>query len=160
MTLDDEKTIVPEWCSVQDKAAVKGLHAIVEHTGAISHLNCEQLDTLLRRAALAAGATILGSNFHDFGDGLGNTGVLILAESHISIHTWPENNYAAIDIFFCSASRPSGIESIEAALEILRSADKKGVFYYDVITRVVPPKAQKLATRKKVESTVQINQLT
>ena len=91
--------------------SVKGLHAIIEHSGAISHFDCDQLEQLLSQAALAAGATILGANFHDFGNGMGNTGVLMLAESHISVHTWPENNYAAIDIFVCSNSDGQGLDN-------------------------------------------------
>lgn len=74
-----------------------------------------QIEALLRRAAVAAEATILGSHFHTFGGEGGVTGVLLLAESHLSIHTWPENAYAAIDIFMCGHHR------IEAALQLLRA---------------------------------------
>jgi S-adenosylmethionine decarboxylase len=48
------------------------------------------------------------------------TGVLLLAESHISIHTWPEAGFAAVDIFMCGAARPQLVlERIEAALRPL-----------------------------------------
>ncbi len=47
------------------------------------------------------GATIVGQSFHKF-DPVGVTGILAIAESHISIHTWPEYGYAAVDIFTCS----------------------------------------------------------
>ena len=40
---------------------------------------------------------------HGFGDGLGVTGVALLAESHITVHTWPERHYAAFDVFMCGA---------------------------------------------------------
>lgn len=59
------------------------------------------IEELLRQAAQAAQAHILTSHFHTFGGNGGVTGVLLLAESHISIHTWPEYHYAAIDIFMC-----------------------------------------------------------
>ena len=59
------------------------------------------IEELLRQAAQAAQAHILTSYFHTFGGNGGVTGVLLLAESHISIHTWPEHHYAAIDIFMC-----------------------------------------------------------
>lgn len=59
------------------------------------------IEELLRQAAQAAQAHILTSHFHTFGGSGGVTGVLLLAESHISIHTWPEHHYAAIDIFMC-----------------------------------------------------------
>ncbi len=66
----------------------------------------ERIDMLLRDAALAAGARVLHGHFHKFGEGMGVTGVLLLAESHISIHTWPENGFAAVDIFMCGAAEP------------------------------------------------------
>jgi len=117
---------------------VKGLHAIIEHSGEISRYDCEKLELLLSSAAKAAGATILGANFHSFGEGVGNTGVLILAESHISVHTWPENNYAAIDIFFCGNLDRDGLGPVEAAIQVLRSADKNGSFHSQIISRCAP----------------------
>lgn len=54
----------------------------------------------LRTAAQQAGATILAEQFHQF-DPHGITGFLLLAESHISVHTWPEEGLAAIDVFTC-----------------------------------------------------------
>lgn len=74
------------------------------------------IDALLRRAALAAGARILHGHFHSFGAGGGVTGVLLLAESHISIHTWPEAGFAAVDVFMCGAARP------RLALQVLEEA--------------------------------------
>jgi len=109
-----------------------GYHAIIEHVGMISFMNVDELELLLRKAAVAANAKVLGANFHDFGAGLGNTGVLLLAESHISIHTWPENNYAAIDVFVCSDS-----DSLEKAISVLVDADKEGSFDYQIIERRV-----------------------
>ena len=51
-------------------------------------------------AAKEAGATIVGETFHKFSP-VGVTGVVAIAESHLSIHTWPEYAYAAVDIFTC-----------------------------------------------------------
>lgn len=62
---------------------------------------------VLKQAAIIAGATILTERWHHFGSGSGYTGVVILAESHISIHTWPENGYAGIDIFMCGNADPN-----------------------------------------------------
>jgi len=62
------------------------------------------LESLLRRAAVDAGARVLSSHFHSFGDEAGVTGVVLLAESHISIHTWPECGMAVADIFMCGES--------------------------------------------------------
>tara|TARA_B100001123_G_scaffold311139_1_gene347973 strand:- start:6695 stop:7084 length:390 start_codon:yes stop_codon:yes gene_type:complete len=52
-------------------------------------------------AARTIGATIVDETFHKFNP-LGVTGVVAIAESHLTIHTWPEYSYAAIDIFSCS----------------------------------------------------------
>lgn len=74
------------------------------------------LEGLLRAAATTAGAQVLHSHFHSFGAGQGVTGVVLLAESHISIHTWPEFGFAAVDLFMCGAARP------QLALEIIQEA--------------------------------------
>ena len=69
----------------------------------------------LQQAAKAAGASVISAHFHHFGVGQGVTGVLLLMESHISIHTWPEHGYAALDIFMC------GQAQVDAALRVLQS---------------------------------------
>jgi S-adenosylmethionine decarboxylase proenzyme len=51
-------------------------------------------------AASYSGATVLGSSFHYFTP-QGVSGVIVIAESHLAIHTWPEYEYAAVDIFTC-----------------------------------------------------------
>ena len=54
-------------------------------------------------AAIDCGATVLGESFHHFNP-QGVSGVVVIAESHLSIHTWPEYEYAAVDIFTCGTS--------------------------------------------------------
>lgn len=54
----------------------------------------------LQSAAKAMGATVLSANFHPFAP-VGISGVVLIKESHLTIHTWPEHDYAAIDIFTC-----------------------------------------------------------
>jgi S-adenosylmethionine decarboxylase len=96
-----------------------GLHLLADLNGIAPELLTDpaRLDALLREAALAAGARILHSHFHTFGPGMGVTGVLLLAESHISIHTWPEAAFAAADVFMCGAAQPQrALAVIEAAL--------------------------------------------
>ncbi len=77
---------------------------ILDHFGGRYAKDTEALEAALRAASLKAGATVVDSKFHHFGEGGGVTGVVLLAESHISIHTWPELDYAAIDIFMCGAA--------------------------------------------------------
>ena len=57
----------------------------------------------MRAAAKAAQATVVNSSFHHFGP-QGVSGVLVLAESHLSVHTWPEHAYASADIYVCGDS--------------------------------------------------------
>ncbi|MCK6552109.1 adenosylmethionine decarboxylase, partial [Myxococcota bacterium] len=57
--------------------------------------------THMLAAARAAGATIITERFHKFAPH-GVSGVVILAESHLTIHTWPEHGYAALDLFTCA----------------------------------------------------------
>ncbi len=85
-----------------------GIHLLADLAGIDAALlvDADAIDALLRTAAVAAGARILHSHFHTFGPGMGVTGVLLLAESHISIHTWPEHGFAAADIFMCGEAQP------------------------------------------------------
>lgn len=62
----------------------------------------DYIEAQLRLAAKAAGARILGAIFHRFNPH-GVTGVLVVQESHLAIHTWPERGYAAIDLFTCGS---------------------------------------------------------
>jgi S-adenosylmethionine decarboxylase len=63
------------------------------------------LEAILVNAAKSAGATVLAAHFHHFGGEHGVTGVVLLAESHVTIHTWPEHRFAALDIFMCGKAR-------------------------------------------------------
>lgn len=81
-----------------------GCHLILDHYGGRFAQDAVRLEDVLRDAARQAGAQVIDARFHHFGKGGGVTGVLLLAESHISIHTWPELDYAAIDIFMCGAA--------------------------------------------------------
>lgn len=85
-----------------------GRHLIVDYWGvdASKLISCEEVDKILCESAVAAGATVLSSHFHHFGEGCGITGVVVLSESHMSIHTWPEKNYCAIDVFMCGECDP------------------------------------------------------
>ena len=61
------------------------------------------LKGILLAAATEAGATVLGESFHHFNP-QGVSGVVVITESHLLIHTWPEYGYAAADIFTCGDS--------------------------------------------------------
>ena len=90
----------------KDGVKFAGTHLLVDLWGATNLTDPELIDRACREAALAAGATILHSHFHHFSPEGGVSGVVVLAESHISIHTWPERDFAAVDIFMCGACDP------------------------------------------------------
>ena len=58
---------------------------------------------VLKRAAISGKATIVAEKFHQYAP-QGVSGVLVIAESHIAIHTWPEFGYAAVDVFTCGST--------------------------------------------------------
>ncbi|MBL8469703.1 adenosylmethionine decarboxylase [Methyloversatilis discipulorum] len=100
-----------------------GLHVLLDlhqvEPGVLADLG--RIEAVLDEAARAAGAHVLGGHFHPFGPGLGVTGVLLLAESHISIHTWPEHGYAAVDVFMCGkAEAMTAARLIGERLQALR----------------------------------------
>lgn len=101
---------------VRDGVKFAGTHLLVDLWGASRLDDPDHIDQALRDAAVVAGATILHSHFHHFSPNGGVSGVVVLAESHISIHTWPERDYAAIDIFMCGACNPyDAIPMLKAA---------------------------------------------
>ena len=71
-------------------------------------LDARHLENFCKAAVATAGLTSVGSLFHSFGEGEGVTGVVVLAESHLSIHTWPEDGYVTLDVYVCSYSTDNG----------------------------------------------------
>lgn len=92
-----------------------GHHYIAELWGCSEeHLDDkDRLQALALEAAEAAHVTVISSQFHQFSP-QGVTGVLLLAESHLSLHTWPEHGYCAVDLFTCGDAQAAR----EAVLEL------------------------------------------
>ena len=88
---------------VSGPQAVLGKHAIIDLSECDIEIlkNSDLIQDILVRAADLARVTIVGGLDHSFSPH-GYTAVLILEESHFSIHTWPEFNYASIDLYSCN----------------------------------------------------------
>ena len=83
-----------------------GTHLILDLWGAKNLDNLDLVEQTLREAVDIAEATLLHINLHHFEPNGGISGMAVLAESHISIHTWPEHGYAALDLFMCGKAKP------------------------------------------------------
>jgi len=92
-----------------------GVHLIVDLHGAKDLDDIDLVEATLRRCVAAARATLLHLHVHHFQPN-GVSGVAVLAESHISIHTWPDAGYAALDVFMCGKASP------DACIPVLREA--------------------------------------
>jgi S-adenosylmethionine decarboxylase len=77
----------------------------------VEYYNCDKniiddekkIELLMNNAARISNATIIKSTFHRFAP-QGVSGVIVIAESHFAIHTWPEHSYASVDLFTCGSS--------------------------------------------------------
>lgn len=96
----------------RDGLCFAGTHLIVDLWNARNLDDAVRVERALRDATAAAGATLLNVDLHRFSPGGGISGVAVLAESHISIHTWPERSYAAVDIFMCGNAQPHKAVSV------------------------------------------------
>jgi S-adenosylmethionine decarboxylase len=90
----------------RDGVTFAGTHLIIDLWGAKGLGDLARMETALRECVSASGATLLHIHLHHFTPSCGISGVAVLAESHISVHTWPERDYAAFDVFMCGDAQP------------------------------------------------------
>jgi spermidine synthase/S-adenosylmethionine decarboxylase len=107
---------------------VEGLHILAElHDCGCAPdllLQARGIRRLCLEACAAAGLTVVAEVFHEFGTAgrpAGATGAVVLAESHLAIHTWPELNAVTLDIYVCNFSRDNR-DAAEAAFAALSGA--------------------------------------
>ena len=100
----------------RDGVRFAGNHLIVDLFGARRLDDLEHIKTTLTKCVEVAGATLLHIHLHHFTPNGGVSGVAVLSESHISIHSWPEADYAALDVFMCGEAKP------ELCVDVLREA--------------------------------------
>ncbi len=89
-----------------------GTHLIIDLYGADHLDDIAYIEATLRECVTKARATLLHIHLHHFEPNGGVSGVAVLAESHISIHTWPEYGYAALDVFMCGNAEPQACTPI------------------------------------------------
>lgn len=120
LTVYTIRDIVLNVMNTTGETLVHGRHACADFYGCDPAILDDEaaLIAILTAAAKAAGATILGVSSHKFAP-QGVTVLLLLAESHMSIHTWPEENFAAADAFTCGQSTDPLV-----AIEHIRNAIK------------------------------------
>ncbi len=98
----------------RDGEVFAGTHLIIDLWGANRLDELAHMEAAMREAVKKAGATLLHIHLHHFTPNGGISGVAVLAESHISVHTWPEKDFAAFDVFMCGDAAP------EKAIEVLK----------------------------------------
>lgn len=103
----------------RDGKTFAGEHLIIEVIGGEGLDDEDRIQTAFRDCVQACGATLLHIHTHKFTP-QGVSGVAVLAESHISVHTWPEIGYGAFDVFMCGDAQPW------RSIEVLRSAFSAG----------------------------------
>ena len=111
---DDRKDYFIE----RDGHRYAGTHLIIDLFGAKRLDDLKHIKETLKRCVEVAGATLLHIHLHHFTPNGGVSGVAVLAESHISIHSWPEAGYAALDVFMCGNAKP------HATVDVLKAAFK------------------------------------
>ncbi len=94
---------------VRNGTEFAGTHLILDLWGAQHLDDLDYMEITLRECIDRAKATLLHIHLHHFTPSGGISGVAVLAESHISVHTWPERGFAAFDVFMCGTSRPEEV---------------------------------------------------
>jgi S-adenosylmethionine decarboxylase len=100
----------------RDGVTFAGTHLIIDLWDAKDLDDLPRMEKAMRDCVTECGATLLHIHLHHFTPNGGISGVAVLAESHISVHTWPERNYAAFDVFMCGDSQP------DRAINVLKRA--------------------------------------
>ncbi len=95
-----------EYCGQEGDQKFAGIHLLIELYNSRHLDDVDKIKDILIRAVRVCGATLLSIDLHVFSPNGGVTGIAALQESHISIHTWPEYNYAAVDLFVCGTIDP------------------------------------------------------
>ena len=113
---DDQQEDRKDFFIERDGVRYAGNHLIIDLFGAKHLDDIDHVKHTLENCVDKAGASLLHIHLHHFTPNGGVSGVAVLSESHISIHSWPEADYAALDVFMCGDARP------ELCVDVLREA--------------------------------------
>lgn len=124
-----------------------GRHVLAEFTNCDKTAldNVADVERCLLQSARASGATIVKSVFHQYNPH-GVSGVIVIAESHISIHTWPEYGYAAVDFFTCG----DRVDPMKAC-ESLKQSLKAEFAHTTEVSRGIPSEFDEVLPHKPAE---------
>jgi len=121
-----------EYCSTNGVVKYAGVQLIIELWDAKNIDSIPKIRKILKDSITACQATLLKIDLHKFSPYGGISGMAIISESHLSIHTWPEYNYAALDIFVCGNVDPyKAVPVIKKGFEtenIQLAEFKRGIF--------------------------------
>lgn len=121
-----------EYCCTNGYLRYAGTHLIIEVWNGKNISSLQKIEEVFKNAIKAIGATLLKIDLHQFSPSGGISGVAIIQESHLSIHSWPEYKYAAMDIFVCGDINPyKAIPVIKEGFEteqIQVTEVKRGIF--------------------------------
>ena len=121
--LEKKKKITKDHFIVDHNQIYAGSHLIIDLWNTSFDNRINTLKKIIKKAVLIANATMLHIHLHRFGKEEGISGVAILAESHISVHTWPERDYIAFDIFMCGDTNPK--EAAQFLIDTLKPKKNK-----------------------------------
>ncbi|NMB41520.1 MAG: S-adenosylmethionine decarboxylase proenzyme [Firmicutes bacterium] len=121
-----------------------GRHVLAEFYGCSPDIlnNTRQIEEIMINAALEAGAEVREAVFHEFSP-QGVSGVVVISESHLAIHTWPEHGYAAVDVFTCGNTVDPWVSCYflkkQFTAERMAAKEiKRGIFEFDQIKTEYP----------------------
>ena len=121
--LEKKKKITKDHFIIDHNQIYAGSHIIIDLWNTRFDNKINTLKKIIKKAVLIANATMLHIHLHRFGKEEGISGVAILAESHISVHTWPERDYIAFDIFMCGDTNPK--EAAQFLIDTLKPKKNK-----------------------------------
>ena len=129
------KNISKDHFIIEDKKEYAGCHILLDLWDVEFDNTKKTFQRIICKSVQISGATLLHLHLHRFGKEQGISGVAVLAESHISVHTWPERGYIAFDIFMCGDTNPQLaadylIKTFKAKKKILKKI-KRGVIKID-----------------------------